>query len=281
MAEGKAEYQSNREFAIDLARGFGGAIVFSIPILMTMEMWWLGFHISGFRLSLLMLLAIPHLIGLAFFLGFEETFSDRDGILDAFVAYAVGFAASALMLTLFAVIKTGMSFDEIVGKISLQAIPAAFGAMIAKSILGTDEEGKEEKHKQKRGARYDGQLFLMATGAIFLSMSLASTEEMVLIVYQMTAWHAAALALVTLLLMHGVILAHVHGRESAIPGDKSFLSVFLRYTTVGYAIALLISAYVLWTFGRFDGAGLEDSIKAVLVLGFPAAIGAGASRLIL
>jgi putative integral membrane protein (TIGR02587 family) len=281
MANEKAEYQSNGDFALDVARGFGGAIVFSVPILMTMEMWWLGFHIGGFRLALFLLLIIPVLIGLAFFLGFEETFSDKDGILDAFVAYAIGFVASALMLTLFAVVKTDMSFDEIAGKISLQAIPGAFGAMFAKSILGSNEEGEEEKHKERRSARYDGQLFLMAVGAIFLSMSLASTEEMILIGYQMTSWHAVALALVTLAMMHGFALAHVHGREPAISPHSSFLSIFLRYTIVGYAIALLISAYILWTFGRLDGEGLEDSVKAILVLGFPAAIGASASRLIL
>jgi uncharacterized membrane protein len=57
--------------------------------------------------------------------------------------------------------------------------------------------------------------------------------------------------------------------------------VFVRFTIVGYTIALLISLYVLWTFGRLDGAATAEVIRAMLVLGFPAALGASAARLIL
>jgi uncharacterized membrane protein len=57
--------------------------------------------------------------------------------------------------------------------------------------------------------------------------------------------------------------------------------VFIRFTVVGYAIALLISLYVLWTFERTDGMPLRQIIPATIVLGFPAAVGAGAARLIL
>ena len=60
-----------RRFAIDLLRAFGGAILFSLPMLMTMEMWWLGFYMEPFRLALLMLLNIPLLIGLSYYGGLK------------------------------------------------------------------------------------------------------------------------------------------------------------------------------------------------------------------
>jgi hypothetical protein len=37
-----------------LARGFGGSILFALPLLMTMEMWWLGFYLGPMRILLLM-----------------------------------------------------------------------------------------------------------------------------------------------------------------------------------------------------------------------------------
>jgi putative integral membrane protein (TIGR02587 family) len=121
----------------------------------------------------------------------------------------------------------------------------------------------------------------MAVGAIFLSMSVAPTEEMILISYKMDDWHTLALAVITLLLTHAFVYAvEFRGHEKTI-SDKSFGSVFLRYTTVGYAIALLISFYILWTFGSLDDMGLAEQLKSTIVLGFPAAIGAAASRLIL
>ena len=50
---------------------------------------------------------------------------------------------------------------------------------------------------------------------------------------------------------------------------------------VGYAMALLISVLILWIFGRTDGVGREELIQAVVVVAFPASLGAGAARLIL
>jgi putative integral membrane protein (TIGR02587 family) len=85
----------------------------------------------------------------------------------------------------------------------------------------------------------------------------------------------------TLAIMHGFVYAIKHHRGETNDSDESFVSVFARFTVVGYTVALLVSAYILWTFGRMDGTGAVEIIKAVVVLGFPAALGASASRLIL
>lgn len=278
----KAESKTNLRYAANLARAFGGALVFSVPALMTMEMWWLGFYQNGFRLALFVALAIPLLTGLSYFEGFEDTASVKDDILDTFAALTVGFIAAALMLLLFGVISTAMSADEIIGKIAIQTVVAALGAMFAESLLGMgDSEGEKHSQEKLRGASYFGQIFLMIVGAILLSMTLAATEEMILIAYQMTEWHTVALVLVTLAITHGFVFAVKHHRGEVVHSHESFLSFFARYTIVSYAVALLISAYILWTFGRMDGTGAEEIVKATIVLGFPASLGASASRLIL
>jgi len=265
-----------------LARAFGGAIVFSFPLLMTMEMWFLGGSMKGFRLALYTLLIIPLLIGLSYYDGFEATSSILDDTVDTFVAYAVGFTTSIALLFLFSVIKFEMSADELIGKISIQAIVGSFGAMFAQSLLLGNDQGSEEKANRRREASYFGELFLMAIGAIYLSMSVAPTEEVVLISYQMSDWHTLALIIVTLLLMHAfVYFAEFRGQEKAHLHGKSFMKGFLRFTVVGYALALIISAYILWTFGSIDETNSAEMLKTVVVLGFPAAVGASASRFIL
>jgi putative integral membrane protein (TIGR02587 family) len=265
-------------FAIGLARAFGGALIFSLPILMTMEMWWLGFSMNEFKLVLLMLLTIPLLIGLSHYMGFEETFGLKDDALDAFVALAVGFVAGAVTLSLFSVIGSGMSAHEIIGKISIQAVPGSIGAMFAQSELGGKEGKKEEK---RRHAGYGGEIFIMAAGALFLAFNVAPTEEMMLIAHQMSAWHSIALALVSLLVMHAFVYALEFQGTAEIPPGTPVWSIFLRFTIVGYAVALLISLYILWTFGRTDGLALHQIISILVVLGFPSAVGAAAARLIL
>ena len=267
-----------RSFAIGLARAFGGALIFSLPILMTMEMWRLGFYINEFRLALLLLLSIPLLIGLSHYMGFEDTFGFKDDALDAFVALAVGFIAGAVTLSLFSVVGFDMSASEFIGKVSIQAVPGSIGAMFAQSELGGNEGKKEQK---KRHAGYGGEIFIMAAGALFLAFNVAPTEEMVLIAHQMSVWHSMALVLVSLLIMHAFVYALEFQGTASLPAGTPFWSVFLRFTIVGYAVALLMSLYMLWTFGRTEGLAFHQAISILVVLGFPAAVGAAAARLIL
>jgi putative integral membrane protein (TIGR02587 family) len=273
---------ANREFAIASARAFGGAIIFSLPLLMTMEMWWLGFYMDRFRLVLFLALTVPVLAVLSHYAGFEPTDGPMDLVLNAFTALAVGFIASAFILVLLHVLQGGNSPDEIVGKIVLQAIPGAIGAMLARSQLGTSGSDDENKRIEKaRRDTYGGELFLAGIGAMFMAFNVAPTDEMVLIGLMMTEWHAIALVAGSLLLMHAFVYAVEFRGTARLRAGIPFTSEFLRLTMVAYVLSLLISLYVLWTFGRTDGLGAVELVKVTLVLGFPAALGAAAARLIL
>ncbi len=276
--------QSNKIFLIGLSRAFAGAVIFSFPVIMTMEMWSLGFTISPFRLILLILFSVPLLIGISYFIGFEETGNLADDVIDAFVGYAVGFFASAVLLYIFGIINLTMSYYEIIGKITIQTITAAIGAMLAQSELGgngkDDSEEDSKKEKEDRSG-YWGELFLMVVGAIFLAMSPAPTEEMYLIAFKMSEWQIVLLALLSILTMHTFVYTVGFEGEEEIDDKSSFWLVFLRFSIVGYAISLLISLYLLWTFGSLDGMSLKEIIEITIVLGFPAALGAAASRVIL
>jgi putative integral membrane protein (TIGR02587 family) len=278
MAHDGASSAASSAFLIGVARAFGGAVLFSLPLLMTMEMWWLGFYVGAERLILLLLLVIPMLVGLSHFIGFEDTFGWRDDVIDAFVAYAVGFLATAPVLLIFGAITWDMSPEEIVGKVALQAVPGSMGALLAQSEFGGVSA---RKRKEQRGDSYAGECFFMAAGALFLSLNVAPTEEMVLISYMMTPWHALALCGVSLVLMHAFVYSVGFRGQSGIPEGAQWAGIFTRYTVAGYALCLLISFYMLWTLGRTSGLPPEGIVMATIVLAFPAAIGAAAARLIL
>jgi len=276
---GERSQQTDRQrAAVGLARAFAGAIIFALPLLMTMEMWWLGFYMDRLRLALLLLVMLPLLVGLSYHAGFEDSSSLRHNLLSAGVAMAVGFIAAAVVLVLLAIVTLDMPAHEIVGMIALQAVPGSIGALLARSQLGGPQAQERE---QGRSARYGGELFLMAVGAIFLAFNMAPTEEMVLIAYKMTKWHALALAVASLVMMHAFVYAVEFRGQAAIPSGISMRSVFLRFTVVGYAIVLMISLYVLWTFGRTDGLAVAEVVMTTVVLAFPAALGASAARLII
>lgn len=270
--------ETNRRFAVGLIRALGGAVLFSFPMLMTMEMWALGFYVDPLRLALFIALAIPLLFALSYYSGFEATSNRLAEALDALSAYAIGFVASALLLSIFGLIGPAMSADEIIGKIAIQAVPASIGALFSRGQLSDDQSPEE----RERSDRYGGGLFLMAVGALFLSLGLASTEEIMVISYKMAPSQAILLMLASLIMKHGFVHAVVAKGRTPLPRNTiPFWTVFLRFTIVGYAIALLISLFMLWTFGRTDGLNAGQVVQAMIVLGFPAALGAGAARLII
>ncbi|MEO3997268.1 TIGR02587 family membrane protein [Mesorhizobium sp. CAU 1732] len=261
----------------DLGRAAGGAVVFSLPILMTMEMWWLGFYMDRLRLLVLFALTFPLLMGLSRQIGFEDSRSWGGDFLDSLIALGIGALVSSTVLCIFGVITPDMSLDEIVGKIALQTVPAAIGALLARSQLGRSED--DETGEREEG--YWGELFLMAVGALFLGFNVAPTEEMILISYQMTSWHALALVVLSLGIMHAFVFSLGFAGGSEVGPDDPWWSGFVRLTLPGYVIAITISLLVLWLFGRTDGNAFHMTAFATIVLAFPSAIGAAAARLIL
>ncbi|MBO3760836.1 TIGR02587 family membrane protein [Ciceribacter sp. L1K22] len=268
-------------FIWGLARGGASALLFSLPMLMTMEMWALGVYLSRDKLLLLLLLNMPLLAVLSHRIGFEHTATWRQSIRDALVAYGIGIVASGAILVLFGVIKNHMPLDEIIGKIAVQAVPASIGALLGRSQLGTSDETEDDDEDTDRRTSYVSELFLMAIGALFLSLNIAPTEEMILVSYKMTYWHALVAILLSLAVMHGFVYAVSFTGGHSMEKDAPRWHAFVRFTLPGYAIALLISLYSLWTFERLNDSAMLTVAMSVIVLSMPAAIGAAAARLIL
>lgn len=268
----------NRKFFRGLARAFGGAIVFALPILMTLEMWSLGPSIQSERLALLVLLTVPILTGMSHFAGFEETFNWREDLLDAFGALAVGLLVSAVVLAMLGIFSFEMPFAEAVGLVTLQGIASSLGAMLGVSQFG-DEQEKAREERRKREADFWGTIFFMSVGTLVLTFAIAPTEEVILIANRLLPWQLFVLTLVSLLIMHGFVHAEQRQKELGRTPDPTW-KLFLRFTVPGYAVSLIVTAAVLWGLGRLDGLALEPMVATVVVLGFPAAVGAGAAHLI-
>ena len=282
----------SRSFLIGLGRGAAGAMLFGIPMLMTMELWQLGFYIERWRLFLLLIANIPLLILLAHRIGFERTSTVAEACRDATIAYGLGIVISAAVLIMLGDIKPHMPLSEILGKIAIQSVPASIGALLGRSQLGGQvgkEEGQDDGEEDEGegtvpdeiSTSYSRELFLMAVGALFLNLNVAPTEEIILIAYKMTPWHALVTICVSIAIMHGFVYAVAFKGTHEISEETPWWHAFFRFTLPGYMVAMLISLYVLWTFGRLDDTGPTQMLMSAIVLSFPGAIGAAAARLIL
>jgi len=268
---------SDRQYAIGVARACGGALLFSLPILMTMETWQLGLHMERVRLALLLTTIVPMLIGLAYYLGFEDSTDLLDATVDAFVAIVVATTLAAVVLYVLGVLRTDTGANEWIGTVTLQTVTGSIGALLAQSQFGRSSD----KNKRRREGGSVAEYFFMAAGALFLSANIAPTEEIILIAHMMSPWHTVALLVVSLLVMHAFVYALDFKGQHERSAGTTLWSEFVSFTVVGYMIALAISVYMCWSFGRFDGMSFASALQMSLVLAFPAAVGAAAARLVL
>lgn len=262
-----------RAYVRDLGRAFAGALVFNIPLLMTMEMWEQGVVMDRWRLLTFIVAGLPLLYGLSYYAGFSKRCGLVNDALDTAVALAVGFVTASVLLILFGVVEWDAPPREALGMVALQAIPGAMGALLARRQLSGEGGGDTDEDQ----ASYFGELFLMTVGALFFALNIAPTEEMILIAYKATPVHILALIAVSILLLHLIVFkAGFAGQEEA---DHP-LKAFFHFTVPGYAIALAVSLFALFLFGRIEGHSVAGVVQTMIVLGFPASIGAAAARLL-
>lgn len=261
----------------DIGRAFGGAIIFSLSMLMTQELWQFGGSMNLFRLALLIVLGFPMLVELSHQIGFERTGGFGDDVIDALFALMVGALTTVVLLVGFNSFGKGASIDEIVGKTAIQIVPAAMGALLGRSQFGRRPDDDVEEKQES----YSGELFLMGVGALYLGFNVAPTQEIALIANRLAPWHALMLVGLSLSAMYGFVFA-VNFRGGRELGEATpWWSAFVRLTVPGYVLALAISLYLLWTFERLDAVSLSEGVITVIVLGLPCSIGAAAARLIL
>jgi putative integral membrane protein (TIGR02587 family) len=259
-----------------LLRGMGAALIFSLPMLMTMEMWELGVTLDRWRMLALLAGSFPLFLLLSREIGFESTGGWFEDVRDVLIAYGIGIVTSAGILAVLALLGDPWSPSQIAGKIAIQTVPAALGAMLGRAQF-MDENGDPGQKEETFG----GEVIIMAAGALFLSFNVAPTEEMQLISFRMDAWHALVLIPLSLAIMHAFVFAASFAGGSELSPQTPWWSAFLRFTVSGYVVALAISIVVLFILGQFDGMNFERALRVTVVLGFPAAIGAAAARLIL
>jgi putative integral membrane protein (TIGR02587 family) len=271
MSAVAARKSQEADYVRDLGRAFGGALLFSLPLLMTMEMWALGHAATTERRLAFTLAALPVLFGLSHYAGFSARRGALNNLLDTLTALAAGFVTAGGLLALFNVLDRS-SLASAVGQVSLQAVPAALGALVARRQLSNGAgEGDEDQ------ASYPGELFLMLAGALYFAMNLAPTEEMRLIAYRTTPLGALGVLLLSVVVLHLIVFeAGFAGQED----KESPLRAFIDFTLPGYALCLVASFAMLWTFGGLDGHGPQSLVANVVILAFPAAIGAAAARLL-
>lgn len=272
--------QSLREYA----RGVAGGLLFSLPLLYTMEVWWAGFIARSVHLLLYFAAGFLLLFGYNRYAGLHEDASWLEVAFEAVEEMGLGLLLAAGLLWLLGQIGAGMPLPEIVGKVVVEGVTAAIGVSVGSAQL-SGSGGEGERHQGMAGRKTPGlagQIVLAACGAVLFASNVAPTEEIVMIAVESTPGKILGLALLSLLL-GGMILfsSDFRGSKRVTPDEHRGPGTILSRTVINYAVALVASAFILWFFGRFDGMPASMCAAQTIVLGVAASLGASAGRLLL
>jgi putative integral membrane protein (TIGR02587 family) len=270
--------ESLREYG----RGVAGGLLFSLPLLYTMEVWWAGFTSHPWRLAAYVAATFALLLGYNRLLGLRRDTCFSEVVIDSVEEMGLGILVALLILWLLGRVTAGMPLEEAAGKVVIEAMTVAVGVSVGTAQLGAggvgDDKGVSGGASSAGG--FGGQLVVTLCGAVLFAANVAPTEEIVMMAVEISAWRLLGLAALSLAL--GALILYY----SEFAGSQRHV-VFGRHhdvlvgTVITYAVALAASAAILLFFGRFDGQAAATCVAQTVVLGVAATLGASAGRLLL
>jgi putative integral membrane protein (TIGR02587 family) len=266
-----------------LVRAFSGAFLFGIPLLYTMEMWWLGDTAGPGHLLLTLVTALVANFALVTVAGFKDKkslFSRIEQTLDAVAVGAVG--ATIVLLTLNQ-LNADQSPLAMLGKIIIQALPLSIGASLANIVFEGNRGREGDDDEGSRMPSWWHALFndvgATAIGAVFIAANVAPTEEIPMLAARMEYWHLLLLIALTLLTGYAIVFAS--GFDPAAKRDRVHLFQHpATETTLAYLVSLVVAFGVLALTKQITmDIPPAYILTQTLVLGLPAMVGGAAGRI--
>ncbi len=269
-----------------------GGLLFSLPLLYTMEVWWAGFNSHPLRLLLYVIATFILLIGYNYFGGLRHDTGWADVLIDSVEELGLGLLLSTTMLFVLGRVTFDMPASEFIGKIVIEAMTVAIGVSVGTAQLGgsgdgdtgTGNEGVAGETRAggatKDKTHFGGQVVIALCGAVLFAANVAPTEEVVLIASEISSWNLLGLALISIALGALILFYSDFTGARRFAQTGGVIAVIIG-TVITYSIALIVSAGILWFFGRFDGMSLIICLAETVVLGLAATLGASAGRLLL
>lgn len=278
----------------EYARGAAGGLMFSVPLLYTQEVWDAGFVVHPARLVVYMLATFGLLLGYNRYAGLRHDATRLDVAIDSIEEMGLGFIIATLVLLTLGRIAPEMPLSEVAGKIAIEAMIVAIGVSVGTAQLGDTNQGSDggaggestpatdqgSAGSEQKASQFSGQLVIAFCGAVLFAANIAPTEEVRVLAAEISSWNLLALGCLSVAIC-ALILYHTEFRSASRYVQAEGAFAVLTGTVVAYAVALVSSGLMLWLYGGFEGLEPITGLAQIVVLAFPAALGASAGRLLL
>ncbi|MBU7582892.1 MAG: TIGR02587 family membrane protein [Nostoc sp. TH1S01] len=268
----------------DIVRGICGGFLFGIPLIYTMEVWWIG----SLAKPRLIALAIALMFIVVFLLNYTDGFRKRrntwrldEAAIDTVEAMAIGFVCSAFMLWLLQEITPETSLKESLGKVVYEGVPFTLGVALANQFLQEGNQNNSTSATRKNNLHATlADLGATVIGATVIAFNIAPTDEVPMLAAAISPPWLWVLMAASLVISYAIVFQAGFSDQKKRREQKGIFQRPLSETTISYLVSLLASGAMLFFFQKLT---LSDPwmmwLEHSLVLGLPATIGGAAGRL--
>ena len=280
----------------DMIRGASGGFLFGIPLLYTMEVWWIGSQTP----PPVMLAILAATFAVVFLLnrteGFRKTQSMHflDTFMDSVEVLAIGIICATFMLFLLGEIRVGTPLEEALGKLILESVPFALGAALSRAFLSgdrwssTNSEGSDNKGKQKKKADKQeinatlADIGATLIGATIIAFNIAPTDEIPMLNASASPSWLLAILVASLIISYGIVFQAGFTTQKKRRQQQGIFQRPISETVASYLVSLFAAVFMLFFFNRLT---IDDPwtlwLSHTVLLGLPASIGGAAGRIAL
>ncbi|MGL5944102.1 MAG: TIGR02587 family membrane protein [Waterburya sp.] len=276
----------------DIISGASGGFLFAVPLLYTMEVWFIGSHVQPPILLSVLLSIFVIILLLNKIEGFRPKASKnlREAIAESIETIAIGIVCTGLILVILRRIDFQTPLTETLGQIIFESVPFSLGVAFSRSLLSGDAEVDLDQNNQKPSPTADKRQIIwrdtladfIATimGAVFVSISIAPTDEVVMLAASSSPIELIILMAASLYISYGIVFAAKFTNYRKRRQQQGIFQSPQSETITSYLISLVAGMVMLWFFQQLT---FDDPwfiwLRYGIILGFPASIGGAAGRL--
>lgn len=270
----------------DLIHGASGGFLFGIPLLYTMEVWWIGSASHPARLLLILLFSFAIIFVVNRSSGFRRMNDIRSAgaAMESIEALAIGIICTGVTMLLLREISPAAPLGENLGKLIYESVPFTLGVALANQYLGAPDE--DDASRQSSNSSIVPMNATIADvgatmlGAIIIGSNIAPTDEIPMLAAAISGLWLLAIMAASLLISYSIVFAAGFGNQSKRHQQKGIFQRPLSETFMSYLVSLLVAAAMLFFFNRVS---FSDPwylwLSQTLTLGLPTTIGGAAGRL--
>ncbi|MGB6296839.1 MAG: TIGR02587 family membrane protein [Rivularia sp. (in: cyanobacteria)] len=286
----KKKHQKNiwRSELNDIVRGGCGGFLFGIPLLYTMEVWWIGSSAT----PAMMLIALVLTFIVVYLLMRTEGFRKPkrfnrpyQEITETVEAMGIGLICSAFVLLLLRELSPGVSLKEALGKTVYESVPFSLGVALANQLLGENGTNSPDNRTSRQDDSIDSNptfsdLSATLIGAIVIGFNIAPTDEIASLAAAVSEPWLLAIIATSVLISYAIVFQAGFSAQDKRRQHKGIFQKPFSETMICYLVSLIAAAIMLWFFQKLTWSDpwtiwLEHSI----LLGLPTTIGGAAGRL--